>query len=70
MGIGSLYERVSHGQTGFVAKNKNEFIDYAISILNDDKIYMKLKNNLIKKRNCRNYDNVKEDLIKILFNND
>jgi len=37
MGIGSLYERVSHGQTGYVAKNKNEFIDYSISILNDDK---------------------------------
>lgn len=70
MGIGSLYERVNHGETGYVAKNKNEFIDYSISILNDDKIYMRLKNNLIKKRNCRNYDNVKEDLIKILFNND
>ena len=70
MGIGSLYERVSHEQTGYIAKNKKEFIDYSISILNDDNIYMELKKNFLSKRNNRNYHNVKEDLINILLNND
>ena len=61
---------VSHEQTGYIAKNKKEFIDYSISILNDDNIYMELKKNLVSKRNNRNYHNVKEDLINILLNND
>ena len=42
-----------------------EFIDYSISILNDDNLYLDLKN-LIKIKNLRNYENVKNDLINIL----
>ena len=64
MGKGSLYERVEHEKTGFITKNKTQFIH-----LTDDKIYRELRKNLLKKRNSRNYKNVKEDLIKILFNN-
>lgn len=70
MGIGSLYERVEHEKTGYIAKNKNEFISFSNLILKDNEIYLKLKKNLIKKKNSRNYNNVKDDLIKILFNND
>ena len=43
MGYGCLYERVNHGLTGFIAKNMNEFIDYSISILNDNNLYLDLK---------------------------
>ncbi len=70
MGYGCLYERVVHEKTGFVAKNKKEFIDYSNLILNDDDAYMKIKKNLFNKRNSRNYSNVKDDLIKILKIND
>ena len=70
MGKGSLYERVEHEKTGFIAKNKDQFIHYSSLILSDDKIYQELRKNLLKKRNSRNYKNVKEDLLKILFNNE
>ncbi|WP_440931133.1 glycosyltransferase, partial [Candidatus Pelagibacter sp.] len=40
MGYGCLYERVKHGYTGFIAKNKKEFIDYSSLILNDDSVYL------------------------------
>ena len=70
MGYGCLYERVIHEKTGFVAKNKKEFVNYSNLILNDDDTYMKIKKNLFKIRNSRNYSNVKNDLIKILKIND
>ena len=70
MGFGSLYERVEHGITGFVAQNKKEFIEFTSLILNDSKTYFKLKDNLIKRKNSRNYSHVKNDLIKILKIND
>ena len=66
MGFGCLYERVEHGITGFVAKNKKEFIEYSNLILNDDTIYSDIKKNLFKKRNIRNYSNVKNDLLRLL----
>ena len=66
MGFGSLYERVEHGITGFVAKNKKEFIEFTNLILNDKNTYYKLKDNLIKRKNSRNYSHVKNDLIKLL----
>ena len=65
-GIGSLSERIEHKVTGFIAKNFNEFIDYSIRLLNDKELYFKIKKNLIKKRNTRNYKNVAEDLLKII----
>ena len=68
MGKGCLYERVIHNKTGFIAKNQNEFIEYAIKVLNDDKLYMYLKKNLIKLRGSKNYKIVKNNLINILKN--
>ena len=66
MGYGCLYERVMHGKTGFIAKNSQEFIDYSNLILNDDNLYLELKNNLFKLRNNRNYSMVKNDLLKLI----
>ena len=43
MGIGSLYERVVHEETGFVAKNKEEFVKYSNLVLEDNKVYLSLK---------------------------
>ena len=66
LGLGSLYERVIHGETGYIAKSTKEFIDYSKTILGNNDIYFKLKKNLINKRNSRNYELVKKDLLKIL----
>ena len=66
LGIGSLYERVIHGQTGFIAKNINEFIYYSIQILNDDELYLKLRKNLYKLKNSRSYRDVAKELLKII----
>ena len=66
LGIGSLYERVIHGKTGFIAKNMDEFIKYSIQILNDDELYFKIRNNLYQLRNSRSYKNVIEDLLNII----
>ena len=68
MGIGSLSERVEHEITGYIAKNRDEFINYTIKILNDDNCYLNLKKNLIKRRNLRSYKDVATDLLKIINN--
>ena len=66
MGYGSLYERVEHGVTGFIAKNMKEFVNYTNLVLKDDTIYLELRKNLLKRKNSRNYNNVKDDFMKIL----
>ena len=70
MGYGSLYERVEHNVTGFIASNKYDFIKYSNDILNDESIYKDLRKNLFSLRNSRNYENVKRDFLKILNIND
>ena len=69
MGYGSLKERVDHGITGYIAKNKEEFIKYSVKILSDDDLYLKLKNNLFSKKGSRTYKGVVTDLLKILYEN-
>ena len=69
MGIGSLYERVEHGKTGFIAKSKKEFINFAVQILTDDNLYMELKKNLINLRFKRNYADVAKDFLDLIFKN-
>ena len=49
LGHGSLYERVEHGITGFIAKDKKEFISYAIDIFYVMMIFLKLRKNLFNK---------------------
>ena len=70
MGYGALSERVEHEKTGFIAKNFNEFVNYSIEILNNEKTYFELKNNLINLRGKRSYKDVAKDFIKILDLND
>ena len=56
MGIGCLYERVEHEKTGFIAKTQKEFVNYSSLILNDNKVYKSLRQNLYNIRNSRNQD--------------
>jgi len=69
MGYGCLYERVEHNITGYIAKTKQEFVDYATKILKDDDTYLRLKENLIKKKGKRTYKHVSDELIKIINEN-
>ena len=55
-GIGSLKERVAHMETGFIAKNDEEFADYTIKLLNNDNFYLDLKKKMYKKRKENNWD--------------
>ena len=57
LGIGSLKERVDHGVTGFIAKNKYEFAKYSLDLFNNDVLWNKLRNNLIKNRGKYIWDN-------------
>ena len=66
LGYGSLYERVEHNKTGFIAKNTEEFINYTNRLLNDDVLYLKFRKNLFQLRNSRNYSHVVNDLLKII----
>ena len=70
MGYGSLYERVEHNVTGYIANTQNDFIKYSNNILKDDEIFKHFRKNLINKKNSRNYNNVKRDFLKILNIND
>ena len=65
-GYGSLYERVVHNKTGYIAKNIDEFVYYTHRLLNDDNIYLKLRENLFHSRNMRNFSNVANDLLDII----
>ena len=69
MGYGCLYERVKHNETGFLAKNKDEFINYTINLLNNDQIYLNLKKKLHLMRCYRSYKDVAVDLLNILHGN-
>ena len=63
LGIGCLKERVEHGKTGFIAKNKEEFANYTLELFNNDNLWMKLRNNLVKQRNLNNWDKVVNSLL-------
>jgi glycosyltransferase involved in cell wall biosynthesis len=63
-GIGSLSERVTHNETGFIAKNEQEFADYTIKLLNNDNFYLGLKKKMKKKRNENSWDFIANTWVK------
>ena len=66
LGIGSLSERVEHGVTGFIAKNNDEFADFTLNIFNNYNLWKKLRNNLLKLRGSKKWQNVASNLLKQL----
>tara|TARA_B100001123_G_scaffold96907_1_gene111613 strand:- start:2324 stop:3328 length:1005 start_codon:yes stop_codon:yes gene_type:complete len=67
-GIGSLIERVEHNKNGFIAKNDIEFAKYTIDLLNDDKIYLEMKNNMFKNRLNNSWDKIANEWINYFLN--
>ena len=66
MGIGSLYERVEHGKTGFIAKNENEFASYTLELFNNESLWNQMRSNLIKIRGKSNWSDSTNNLLKII----
>ena len=63
LGIGSLKERVLHGETGFIAKNEKDFANYVLELFKNDDLWTKLRNNLKSKRGQSNWTNATKNLI-------
>ena len=58
LGIGSLSERVNHGETGFIAKNQAEFAKYTLDLFNNKSLWLKFRNNLLKLRGSNSWEKV------------
>ena len=68
LGIGSLKERVIHNETGFIAKNEDEFAKYTLNLFNDNDLCMQLKKNLYKLRNSNNWSKSTGYFLEVLKN--
>jgi glycosyltransferase involved in cell wall biosynthesis len=66
-GIGSLKERVTHNQTGFIAKNDQEFADYTVKLLNDDNFYLDLKRKMKNKRKENSWKFIANEWVRFFF---
>ena len=66
LGIGSLKERVIDNETGFIAKNEEEFAKYTLNLFNDNDLCMHLKKNLYKLRNSNNWSKSTGNFLEVL----
>lgn len=66
LGIGSLYERVNHNVTGFIAKNNDEFANYTIDLFQNESLWLRLHKNMINLRGQKKWSNSAFDLISKL----
>lgn len=48
--LGSMYERVRHGETGFVAKSDKSFAEGAISLFNDEEMWQRFRKTALDKQ--------------------
>ena len=69
LGIGSLKERVEHNVTGFVAKNYEDFCNLTIKLFNDDILWNKIRNNLLKMRGKTSWMKSSIDFLEVLKKN-
>ena len=63
-GIGSISDRVDHGNSGYVVKSDEEFADTVINLMNDKNLYLKLKKNMFQNRGKLNWTSIAEEWIK------
>ena len=68
MGYGSLSERVEHGITGLIAKNKNEFSNYILELFKNDKLWTQLRNNLILRRGSNSWKKATNKFFNTIIN--
>ena len=63
-GIGSVEDRVIHNETGFIAKNDEEFSKYLEMLLFDDEFYNKIRRKMFQRRGFKNWDFIADIWIK------
>ena len=63
-GIGSVEDRVIHNETGFIAKNEEEFSKYLEMLLFDDEFYNKIRRKMFERRGFKNWDFIADIWIK------
>ena len=63
-GIGSISDRVDHGNSGYVVKSDEEFANTVISLMNDKDLYLKLKRKMFQNRGKLNWTSIAEEWIK------
>ena len=63
-GIGSISDRVDHGNSGYIVKSDNEFANTVLNLMNDKKHYLKLKKNMFQNRGKFNYTSIANEWIK------
>ena len=68
-GIGSLSDRVQHFENGFIAKNDQDFADYTIKLMNDDKFYLQMKSKMMAIRHKNNWEYIAKKWIKKFIDN-
>ena len=66
MGIGSLYERVTHGNTGFIAQNEDEFAYFTLELFKNNNLWRDIRSNLINLRASYTWSNCSNHLLKII----
>ena len=70
LGIGCLKERVVHNKTGFIAKNFNEFANYTNILLNDNNVWLNMRQNLFNLRGSNKWENVAQKFLSRAFKNE
>ena len=68
-GIGSLADRVKHNKTGFIARNDDEFANFTIKLMNDDKFYLATKTKMFDVRNENDWNSIASEWINFFFIN-
>jgi len=66
LGIGALSERVIHEKTGFVAKDKKQFANYTTELFTNERIWNKIRNNLLDLRGSRKWSTSIKKLSEII----
>jgi glycosyltransferase involved in cell wall biosynthesis len=66
-GIGSLKERVTHMETGFIAKNDQDFANHTIKLLNDDMFYLDMKKKMKLRRKDNNWEIIANEWLRFFF---
>ena len=55
-------------ETGFIAKNDQEFADYTIKLLNDDLFYLNMKLKMKMRRKDNNWEIIANEWLNFFFN--
>jgi glycosyltransferase involved in cell wall biosynthesis len=64
--FGSMKERIVHGETGFVARNDNDFVKYALKVMTDDLLWQQLNRNAKINATSLRWENAARAFIKLV----